>query len=85
MILRNIQLKKVEIDYSYYSKSVRLGCPWCRNDATHKSRVYKTLKSLLFHISDQHKNQGTYYPFTVDEIKDLMQLIALAKQWELLA
>ena len=75
---------KVELDYSQQSALIRLGCPWCKIDTTHKSRVYKSLKSLLFHISQNHKDEGDYYPFKLDDIKALMQMIVLAKQWRLL-
>ena len=84
-MLRDIQLKKVEIDYSYYSKPIRVSCPWCKIDTTHKSRIYKSLKSLLFHISQNHKYEGDYFPFQIDDIKSLMQMLALAKEWRLLA
>lgn len=79
-----IRSLNVEVPQFQYSKTIRLGCPWCKIDTTHKSRVYKSLKSLLFHISQQHREPGDYYPFSTNQIKTLMQGIAISLDWGLL-
>ena len=80
-MLASIQLLKVEIDYSQYSKPVRLGCPKCKHNTPYKTRSYRSLKSLLYHLSVEHKQDDNYYHFTTSEIKTLMQ--AIAKSLEL--
>jgi hypothetical protein len=77
----DIQLKQVEIDYSYYSKLKRLGCPFCKFDSSYKTRTFHSMKSLLYHLSVEHKQNENLYPFTVIDIKTLMQ--ALAKSMEI--
>ena len=84
-MLSEFQSLKVVRAYSQDSILIRLGCPWCKMDTTHKSKIYKSIKSLLFHISQEHKTENSFYPFTVQDIKELMQLIRLAKHWNLLA
>ena len=73
----------VECDYSHYSDQIRLKCPCCESRTT-RTRTYKSLKQLIFHLSDQHKNEGNYFPFSLDDIHALMNSIALAKEWRLL-
>ena len=76
--------KKVEFDYSYYSTKTRLKCPFCAYNSTKKSITYTTLRQLVFHISNQHDNEGNYYPFSLSDIKSLMQMIGLSLEWKLL-
>ena len=79
-----LSYKKVEFNYSHFFEETKVKCPICESDSS-RTKTYKSLKQLTFHLSDQHKNEGDYYPFTVDDIKSLMQMIALAKEWKLLA
>ncbi len=79
-----VEVLDIKFPQTQYSMFIRLGCPWCKIDTTHKSRVYKSLKSLLFHISQQHSKSGSYYPFSPDQINSLMQLVALSLEWGLL-
>jgi len=83
-MLCDIQYKKVEVDYSQYSRPIRLGCPFCIAKISHKTRTYKSLKSLLYHLSDQHQNEGNYYPFMLNDVKAVMQIVAVALEWGLL-
>ena len=76
--------KKVELNYSYYSAKIRLKCPFCAYNSTKKSPTYTSLRQLVFHLSNQHSDEGNYYPFSNSDIKSLMQIIALAKKWRLL-
>ncbi len=78
----DIILKNVEFDYSHYFDETRIKCPRCESRST-RTRTYKSLKQLVFHLSDQHKNEGNF-PYTLDDIHALMNSIALAKQWRLL-
>ncbi len=84
--IRSLKVEVLDIKFPQiqYSSYIRLGCPWCKIDTTHKSRVYKSLKSLLFHISQHHSKSGNYYPFSTDQINSLMQLVALSLEWGLL-
>ena len=81
----DIQLKKVEIDYSYYSKPIRLGCPFCKFDASHKTRTFHSMKSLLYHLSNEHKQNENFYPFTIADVKTLMQILAKSVEVGLLS
>ena len=72
--------KKVELDYSYYSEEIRVKCPVCTYNSTKKSPTYTTLRQLVFHLSNQHSDEGNYYSFTISDIKSLMQMIALSLQ-----
>ena len=76
--------KKVEFDYSYYSTKIRIKCPFCTYNSTKKSVTYTSLKQLVFHLSDQHSDEGNYYPFSNSDIQSLMKMIALSKKWRLL-
>lgn len=80
----DILLKNVEFDYSCYSKQTRLHCPFCTYDKKTKSKTYKTLKSLLFHVKHEHKEEGKRFPFSVEEIHAVMHAIALARHWRML-
>ena len=79
-----LNYKKVEFDYSYYSTKIRIKCPFCTYNSTKKSLTYTSLKQLVFHLSNQHSDEGNYYPFSISDIKSLMQMIALSKKWRLL-
>lgn len=76
--------KKVELDYSYYSVKVRLKCPFCAYNSTKKSPTYTSLRQLVFHLSNQHNDEGNYFPFSISDIQLLMQMIALSLEWRLL-
>lgn len=85
-MLAKIQHIKVEIDFRrQYSKQIKnLGCPKCKHDTPYKTRTYRSLKSLLYHLSVEHKHDDSYYPFTTNDIKTLMQSIAVSLEWGLL-
>lgn len=83
-MLCRISDKKVELDYSYYSVKIRLKCPLCSYNSTKKSPTYTSLRQLVFHLSNRHNDEGNYYPFSISDIKFLMQMIALALEWRLL-
>ena len=75
---------KVVKAYSQRTIPIKLGCPWCKIDTTYKSKTYKSIKSLLFHISQEHNNQNSYYPFSVQDIRELMNQIVIARDLRLL-
>ena len=75
---------KVVKAYSQRTIPIKLGCPWCKIDTTHKSKTYKSIKSLLFHISQEHKNENNYYSLTVEDIRELMNQIVIARDLRLL-
>ncbi len=79
----DLSYKKVEVDYVNYSATIRVKCPFCESQST-RTRTYKSLKQLTFHLADQHQNEGNYYPFELNDIRTLMQTIAIAKKWRLL-
>lgn len=76
--------KKVELDYSFYSVKTRLKCPFCAYNSTKKSPTYTSLRQLVFHLSNQHNDEGNYFPFSISDIQLLMQMIALSLEWRLL-
>ena len=46
-MLCDIKYKKVEVDYSQYSRPIRLGCPFCITKISHKTRTYKSFAKRL--------------------------------------
>lgn len=78
-MLCDIEFKKVEIDHIFYFANLRLFCPICKDRASHKTRKYDSLKSLEYHVATEHKTNGTSQ-FTVNEIREIMQVLALAMQ-----
>ncbi len=76
--------KKVELNYSFYSVKIRLKCPFCAYNSTKKSPTYTSLRQLVFHLANQHKDPGNYHPFSISDIQFLMQMIALSLEWRLL-
>ena len=83
-MLSEVRSLKVVKAYSQRTIPIRLGCPCCTINTTHKSKTYKSIKSLLFHISQEHKNENNYYSFTVEDIKELMNQIVIARDLGLL-
>ena len=77
--------KKVRLHYSSFSAKLRVKCPRCTYNSTKKSPTYTSLRQLVFHLSNQHRDEGDYFPFTNSDIKFLMKMVALAKEWRLLA
>ncbi len=78
------KVKKIKkFDYSNYFVEIRNQCPFCVFNNP-RTKTFRTLKQLTFHLSDQHKNEGNYFPFSLDDIHALMNSIALAKEWRLL-
>jgi len=78
-----LSYKKVEFNYARYFDAVKVKCPFCESK-TSRTKTFKSLKQLTFHLSEQHKMEGDYYPFNLDDVHFLMQMIALAKEWRLL-
>ena len=83
-MLCELNHKKVELGYSNYSVKIRLKCPFCAYNSTKKSPTYTTLRQLVFHLSNQHGDEGNYHPFSISDIKSLMQMIAVSLEWRLL-
>ena len=79
-----LSYKKVEFDYSRFFDETRVKCPFCKFNSS-RTKTYKSLNQLLHHLSDQHQNEGDYYPFKLDDIKSLLKMIALAGEWGLFA
>ena len=83
-MLYEIKDKKVQFNYKFYSESIRVACPFHRYDSTHNSQIYKTLKQLSWHISNQHAGSNTNSPFTVEQVREILKALAIAKQWRIL-
>lgn len=82
-MLCEISIKKVEFPYDLcYSELGRYGCPYCSYRKKSKSKTYRTLKSLLYHVKHDHKDEQ--YPFSVEEVHKLMHAIALARHLKVL-
>ena len=79
-----LSYKKVTWNYSRFFDETLVKCPFCKFNSS-RTRTYKSLNQLLHHLSDQHQNEGDYYPFKLDDVKSLMKMIGLAKEWNLLA
>lgn len=80
----DILLKNVEFDYAIrYSELGRHHCPFCAR-CKPKSKTYKTLKSLLFHVKHEHKDEGKQSPFSIEDVHAVMHAIALARHWKVL-
>lgn len=79
MKICEISFKNVQFDYSVYSAETRVGCPFCRYGKNSKSKTYRTLKSLLFHIKHDHKSDEKLFPFSLNDIHSILHVIAFAK------
>ena len=71
--------KKIEVNYSQYSKPFPVLCPICRYYKA-RTRKYKTLKSLGHHLAVDHKNDGSS-PTSIPDVHEIMKALAIAKQW----
>lgn len=82
-MINNLTLLKVEIDYSQYLRPFAVRCPFCRH-CTPRTKTYKTLKSLSWHITNAHKTDGAY-PFTTCEVREVLKIIAKCLEWGILS
>lgn len=83
IMLLQINYKKIPVEHKFFFTLIRVFCPFCRFEVKHKIRKYDSLKSLSTHIATSHKTD-CYYPFSFDDIHELMKNLALAKQWGIL-
>jgi hypothetical protein len=74
-------IKLEESPFAYYSKPIRVYCPYCKLDTT-RTRTFHSLKSLDHHIAINH-GTGTAYPLTINETKEILKNLAKALQWEI--
>ena len=75
MLLRQSELLKLNGFWHFKTKPIRLKCPMCLLDANNPRRipVCKNVKSLVRHISDEHK--GEYW---TEECKLILKKLAVA-------
>jgi len=79
----NISYKNVEFDYSRYFDDVKIRCPFCQFKSK-RTKTFRSLKELTFHLANQHSKEGDYYPFDMEQIQSLIRMIGLAKEWRIL-
>lgn len=84
ILISDLQSLKVEIDYEFFFVLILLGCPFCEYQTAHKTRTFKTLKQLTWHLANTHPEPGMYYPFTMEEVQQVLKVIAKAKEWRIL-
>lgn len=75
-------LKVEESPFTYYSKPIRIHCPYCKLD-TSRTRTFHSLKSLDHHIAINHKTE-TLHPLPINETKEILKNLANAMKWGIL-
>lgn len=68
--------------YQFFSALISVYCPICKR-STSRTRTYRSLKSLSWHLSHNHRNDIDY-PVKLEQIQEILKIIALAKQLEIL-
>jgi hypothetical protein len=83
-VIRNSSLlKEAQLDYyKRYSEHVNVKCPFCANK-TPRTRTYHSLKSLTWHVANEHDSDSGY-PFSFEQIEEVVRALALAKEWRIL-
>jgi len=79
-------IKEEGVYYDIFSRPIKLRCPFCKFEAkgkTKRTRTYPSLKSLSWHIARSHSNTARY-PFTVEQVKEVLRSIGLSIHWEIL-
>lgn len=77
-------IKEEGVYYEIFSREIRLVCPFCKLEAKGKrTRTYHSLKSLDWHIVRFH-SETARYPFTIEQVKEVLRTIGLAFHWEIL-
>lgn len=79
-------IKEEGVYYEVFSKPIKLRCPICRSEAkgkTKRTRTYHSLKSLSWHIARSHSDTARY-PFTIEQVKEVLRVIGIAIHWEIL-
>jgi len=70
-----IQIIKDSKRYAHDTTPLRLQCPGCINLTKEKTKVYKNISSLYWHISTQHNDE-----FWIDDLKQVLQKLSTAIQ-----
>ena len=84
-ILRTFSLiKEAKIDYyERYSENIKVKCSFCLRK-TKRTKTHPSLKSLSWHLAHFHSNE-VGHPFSCDQVQEVLKVIALAKEWRILA
>ena len=83
LIDTNQLLKEAKEYYAIFSKPIKLGCPFCKYSTTHKTKTYHSLKSVSWHVVNSHQNEIDY-PFSVEQIREILKAIGVAIHWGIL-
>jgi len=77
-------LKEAKIDYyKRYSENIKVKCSFCVRK-TKRTKTYRSLKSLSWHLAHFHSNEAGH-PFSCDQVQEVLKVLALAKEWRILA
>lgn len=83
-MISNLQsLLNIVFNYSFFFVEGKFKCPYCQLNSR-RTKTYKTLKQLSWHISNQHAEANTNSPFTVEQVREVLKVLAVAKQWRIL-
>lgn len=77
-------LKEAKSYYIVFSTAFDLKCPYCNYSALYKKKTFHSLKSLSWHLAHEH-HDDVGYPFTLEQIQEILKVLALVKQWGMLA
>lgn len=78
--------------YGCYSENFDVKCSFCGRipeapkveaPKTKRTKTFHSLKSLSWHISHFHSNE-VGYPFTCEQVQEVLRVLALAKEWRIL-
>ena len=76
-------IKEAKAYYEIFSKPIKLRCPYCTYDTSHKTKTFRSLKSLSWHVMHEHQNE-IGYPFSLEQVQELIKVIGIAIHWEIL-
>lgn len=77
-------LKEAKIDYyKRYSENIKVKCSFCLRKTT-RTKTFHSLKALSWHLTHFHSNE-VGHPFSCDQVQEVLKVLALAKEWGILA
>jgi hypothetical protein len=78
--------------YRYYSEEIPVKCSFCgiipeapkvEAPKTKRTKTFHSLKELSWHLAHFHSNE-VGYPFSFEQVQEILRVLALAKEWGIL-
>ncbi|MGI0047705.1 MAG: hypothetical protein ACREBB_11045 [Nitrosotalea sp.] len=86
MLNTELLIKEEGVYYEIFSREIRVRCPVCRFEAkskTKRTKTFHSLKSLSWHLTHSHSGM-VGYPFTTDQVLEVLRAIGIAIHWKIL-